>query len=174
MEHFADDVVAWSTFYFTLAAVSGTLLGLLFVAISLNITSLRESKFADLRNMGNQTYVNYLLILLSSLVFLIPHQTPAGVGLPLLAFALIGLTLTIHQVRQFKRNPEHPITSAYIHRPVFMLQIAFVSLVCFGLIALMALLTLLEQPVGVYGVIVPIFVLIFAATQTTWDFLTHR
>jgi ABC-type sugar transport system permease subunit len=71
MEDFAAVVQQWNTFYFTIAAVTGTLLGLLFVAISLNIESLR-------------------------------------------------------------------------------------------------------QPYGIDQTIVPIFVLIIAATQTTWDFLTHR
>ena len=173
MQDFSAYIEHWGTFYFTVAAVSGTLLGLLFVAVSLNVDTMRRTKFSDLRIMGYQTYFNYLMVLLVALIFLIPEQTQTGMGIMVLLVGAAGVTVSIRQIQSAERNPEHPILGAYFYKPLFMLQISAVGFVCFAGMMILAILVLAGQALGVSLLFIPVAALIVSATETTWNFLTH-
>ena len=71
----------WSVFYATLAAAAASLLGLLFVAVSINAAEVLGPGREDSRRLAEQAFQNYLTVLLISLMTLIPdmHAIPLGI-----------------------------------------------------------------------------------------------
>src|SRR5580698_8282029 len=63
---------AWSTFYATIGAASATLLGLLFVAVSVNAKAALGSGDRLTTAMTEQAFQNYLAVLLVALLALFP------------------------------------------------------------------------------------------------------
>jgi hypothetical protein len=64
---------AWSEFFAVVAAASATLLGLLFVAISVNAAESLGVGHEPSRRLAEQAFQNYLTIILVSLVALLPQ-----------------------------------------------------------------------------------------------------
>ena len=79
---------AWAGFFTTIAAASATLLGLLFVAISINAAQSLGAGHEDTRRLAEQGFANYFAVLLVSLVALFP-------GIPVTALGMTTLSMTI-------------------------------------------------------------------------------
>ena len=99
---------AWSGFYATIAAASATLLGLLFVAISINAESLGPGH-EDSRRLAEQGFQNYLAVLLVELVALFPDMSFSTLGLVAISmtvaasiWVLIRFWQSLRDARQFK------------------------------------------------------------------------
>jgi len=91
MTDFSRQVSEWLIFYATIMGCSATLLGLLFVSISLNRSIIRDKDNAHLMFYSRQTFGLFLSIISISLTFLIPRQSPAGIGIPLTCIGTAGL-----------------------------------------------------------------------------------
>ncbi len=92
---FTTTVSQWGLFYATAAGVSATLLGLLFVGITLRIDVIRRGYDDDLYAQAIQTYVSFSYPLIASFVFLIPNQSPNGLGISLLFIGFFGFATTL-------------------------------------------------------------------------------
>ena len=101
---FGDIIASWHDFYFMLGGASATLVGLLFVALSLRLNRVREAERVDLRAFVWQTFGNFIYVVLVSAVMLIPTLVPIGLGLPLIIMGSIGLFDTISQFRKVQRS----------------------------------------------------------------------
>ena len=66
----------WSNFYMASAGASATLLGLLFVAVQINIGPLTAEPTSRWRALAASTFYNYTLLFIFSVIMLFP--TPAG------------------------------------------------------------------------------------------------
>jgi hypothetical protein len=174
MTEFANVVERWETFYFAMAGVSGTLLGLLFVGVSLSVVVIGHEQYADLRSIANQAYINYLYLLLVSLAFLIPDLTATGLGISLLLLSTAGLIGTIQQIRATHQHRQHPLRQAYIRWPVLMPIISLMSLIAFVMLLGVGALLLAAQSLSFDLLVIPLLLLTVAAAQTTWDFLAKR
>jgi hypothetical protein len=78
---------AWATFGGALAAVSGALTGLLFVAVSVKGTALSESH--ALSSRAAQTLVLFMTSVLTALALVAPQPSTA-IGAELVALAVVG------------------------------------------------------------------------------------
>ncbi len=87
MTDFSRHVGEWQVFYATIMGCSATLLGLLFVSVSLNKSVITHKDNVHLKLYSRQTFGLFLSIISISLTLLIPRQTPEGIGIPL---TLIG------------------------------------------------------------------------------------
>jgi hypothetical protein len=174
MSEITAAVERWSAFYFTTAGIAGTLLGLLFVAVSLSLEKVNSARYADLKTIASQAYGSYLLILIFSMTCLIPNATNLSLGGSLLIISATGVGATAYHIRQVGRNPVHPIKYAYIRWPVLMPVLSLINLLSFVCLVGLSLLLLLGQAGVLSILIIPLLILIVAATQTTWDFLTKR
>ncbi len=83
-------LMAWQDFYTYLGTVAATLLGLLFVAVSLRLNIFHQQQVRDVRDFAFQTFGSFFCLILVAGLFLIPHQNRLGVGLPLLVLGLLG------------------------------------------------------------------------------------
>lgn len=74
----------WSAFYTVTATASATLLGLLFVAVSIGASGALDDAKSAIRSLAEQSFQNYLLILTLSCVALFPGMQPATLGLTIM------------------------------------------------------------------------------------------
>lgn len=106
MVDFAQIIHDWQVFYATIAGASATLLGLLFVAVSINKEHLENEMHAHFRSLARQTFGTFMYIITFSLVFLIPRESPLGLGIPLTCIAVFGLINMIREMAPHKRTVE--------------------------------------------------------------------
>src|SRR5512135_2035878 len=95
MDAFAMAVATWHDFYLMVGTAAATLIGLLFVSLSLNLDLITRTVNADLRDLATHTFGDFMSVLMFAVVFLIPDQVPLGLGLPLLGIGAYGLYNTL-------------------------------------------------------------------------------
>src|SRR5262249_23939388 len=91
MSTFAQTVTEWHDFYIMVGTAAATLVGLLFIGLTLNIDLIRRTDFADVQTLAVLTFNSFIYTVIIAMVYLIPQQDPAGLGLPLLAIGGFGL-----------------------------------------------------------------------------------
>ena len=64
MDTFANVIEGWHDFYMMVGAAASTLVGLLFVSLSLNVEVITHEANADLRELAIQTFTNFLNVIL--------------------------------------------------------------------------------------------------------------
>jgi hypothetical protein len=100
MDAFAITINGWHDFYILIGTASATLLGLLFVSLSLNADAISHPTNKDLRALAEQSFSNFIFVLSYAIIFLIPNQDQMGLGLPLLGVGGTGLGITLaHYLR---------------------------------------------------------------------------
>jgi hypothetical protein len=87
----------WTDFFVAAAGASAALAGLVFVALSVNISHIIRSPHLPPRAAA--TIASLILILVSSMAALIPQPTPA-LGIELIVFGLYGCWLQFSSARQ--------------------------------------------------------------------------
>lgn len=81
----------WSGFFSALAQVSGGLVGLVFVALTLNPQKLGAGGDPMLGELARVTFSDFLALLFVSLVLLVPHTTASSVGATILGIGALGV-----------------------------------------------------------------------------------
>jgi hypothetical protein len=89
---FAAQVASWHDFYAVAGGAAATLLGLVFVAMSLHTDPTGRDLVVerDLWDMAAGVLVIFADAMLIALVFLVPDQTTLGVGLPVLVLGVLS------------------------------------------------------------------------------------
>jgi hypothetical protein len=82
MSEFSVAVAGWHDSYILVGTAAATLVGLLFVSLSLNANEIAREANADLRVLAAQTFTSFLIVVMLAVVFLIPATLvlPAGTG----------------------------------------------------------------------------------------------
>jgi hypothetical protein len=92
VEDFAAIIDRWHDFYMLAGSAAATLLGLLFVAVSLHIDTIAKTrKSSDVVEFARRTLSNFLVILAFAFIFVIPDQSKYGMGIPLLLLGLVEM-----------------------------------------------------------------------------------
>jgi hypothetical protein len=71
---------SWHDFYVTMGTASASLIGLLFVAISLNLDAITGESRDELRAFAEQAFNSFSSVLLIAVFFLIPERDPGVLG----------------------------------------------------------------------------------------------
>lgn len=164
---FSPTVAEWQTYYFTFAAVTATLTGLLFVAVSLHLDQFTSPERPELRVLAFKTFVGFLSLLLAALYFLVPRQTPLGLGGPLVLTAVGALVIVWRDT---------PFSGALIRRTwgwrFFVWRALLPGLCQLGVLG--AALALAAGRAEALPLLVPLFVvLLLASTHNAWDLLVQ-
>jgi hypothetical protein len=97
----------WQPFATGLASASATLMGLLFVALSLNSHILRDTDYRAQRRLARLAFGAFAQLLLVALLLLLPHPTASLLALTLGVAALVGLTQAVLiGVLEWRRDPD--------------------------------------------------------------------
>lgn len=165
MDPFIEQIRIWQPFYATVAAACSTLTGLLFVALSMNMNILRRAENSERMWLARQTFSEFLLVLMVSLIFLIPGLGPLGLGVSLLclggAWAFSALNTFQTRFRQYGMNKARFLRT-------FGLSLAGT----FGLI-ITAVCMLLGYTVALYGLVFMLAALLASASRNAWALLVE-
>lgn len=93
-ESFEDAIAGWHDFYMLTAGAAATLLGLLFVAVSLNLRLFTDPDHPRLRADAAVTFSSFLYLILISLVIVGPNADADSLGWFLLIYSAIQLVMT--------------------------------------------------------------------------------
>ena len=72
-EAFAQALVEWSGFYTLMGSAAATLLGLLFVAVSMRLNIFHQSEVADVRDFAAFTFGTFLVAIAVAGLAIAPH-----------------------------------------------------------------------------------------------------
>ena len=166
---FSQDIGAWHDFYLLVGTAAVTLLGLLFIAVSLNLEVIAQEEHAELRARAVLTFNSFLYVLIFALLFLIPSQSPAGLGWPLLLVGGTGVfTLSQNLLRIWKaRDPAHLRGRAFLFWRV-ILPIGW------SIVLVVVSITVLAGNTRWLYWLVPVFIArLIAAVRGAWALLLH-
>ena len=155
----------WQVFYATLATASATLVGLLFLAITLNAESLLARRNAWRLRVARKAFGDFILVLMSSVVFLVPRMPPLGFCV---ALAVLGIAVTFGFTRSFAASLRSGDSPGLWHSA----RTFGLSLVgSLGLIA-SSILIFLGYTDALYWLVAVWTALIASACATAWTLLT--
>lgn len=93
-EIFSDTLLHWNNFYFMVGGAAATLIGLIFVAISLGANLVSPERQADIDTFVTPILFSFISVLLVACVMLVPAFSAvslAGLLLAMGAFGLVGM-----------------------------------------------------------------------------------
>ena len=152
MDTFANVIEGWHDFYMMVGAAASTLVGLLFVSLSLNVDVITHEANAHLRELAIQTFTNFLNVIMLSVLFLIPSQDPLGLGLPLLAVSGWQLYVTVSHFLKTRR-------------------VRAIPALCYLAMMIIAVSVLLGQTSSLYWLVPVMITLIIGASSNSWNLL---
>ncbi|MGB3619118.1 MAG: hypothetical protein WBA12_13455 [Catalinimonas sp.] len=94
----------WNPFFATLAGVSATIAGLLFVSLSLRYQEIGTDAYAAVRRFVRQLFRSLLFLMVFGLIFLIPTAVASGVSVPLVVVGIYALTMAVRTYAQDRRD----------------------------------------------------------------------
>jgi hypothetical protein len=165
METFTQAVEGWHDFYLMIGTAAATLVGLLFVSLSLNVDMITREANTDLRELATHTFGNFMSVLMFAVLFLIPHQVPQGLGLPLLGIGGYGLYNTVSHFLETRRKSPRAWGVGGVGLRFVVPSLCFVTLM------IIAVSVLLGQTGGLYWLVPVMILLTVAASRNAWDLL---
>ena len=166
MEIFQASIQSWQVFYATVAAVSATLTGLLFVSLSLNRERLKGQTPHTIIGQARQTFGDFLYVLMISLVFIVPHQLPISLSIALL---VLGLSRGI----AFFRQAAISLKNRSISLLIIVKEIGLPFTASLGLI-IVAIAINFGVMNAIYGLVVVIAALLVTACWNAWLLLIEE
>lgn len=102
---FGAALLEWHDFFAAIAGVSGTLVGLLFVALGLNPRIMADESPAGLRIWAGQTFHSFLVVLVIGLAGLVPYRAGETFAITL---AIVGVQGVVRVIMDLRRvNADH-------------------------------------------------------------------
>jgi hypothetical protein len=166
MDAFGETLRSWQNFYFMAGGAAATLIGLMFVALSLGMHLINDKTRQEMHTFVTPSVVYFVSALLLSCVMLVPAAEPVVLALALLLGSLLGFARTIPHVRLL-------IEAARRHQdfvPSDWLWQIITPLVCYALILGAALGFVANQPaLAFFGAWLADILLLMCAISNTWS-----
>jgi hypothetical protein len=108
VDAFSQMAQDWSAFFSAVAQVSGGLVGLVFVALTFNTRTLGVDGDPMLKALAQQTFGDFVMLLLVSLVMLVPHPLALSVGLTILLFSTVDMVRIVRNLLRLRRHLRGP------------------------------------------------------------------
>jgi len=164
----AEILAHWHEFYLMAGTAAVTLVGLLFVALSLHLDALLHDARAHLVVHARQTLLSFTYVLFISLAFLVPDNPVRILGAMVTAFSVAMIVTSLRMSRgDFIRSGSRDMEGLYRRRSAIML---LGYALCGGCgVAMM----LQRNPWVAHYMIAGIFGLLGNAAGASWDLLVH-
>ena len=155
----------WFAFYTVTGGASAALLGLLFVAVSMNAAVMLGDGHEGSRRLAEQAFGNYLVVLMVSVLALFPQIT-------LTEFSSTALSLTVVSAGWMLVRLYLTLTRpADLKTRLFALRRHLAALVGFGMLFASALAMILRHEDHRSWFAAALMVLLFSATEVSWELL---
>lgn len=156
-------VQRWRDFYIVAGTASATLVGLLFVGLSLHLRVVLSR--SDVRSLARVTLANFGLILFVSL-FMVIRQGATAASPQLIGAGLISLTIMTPSIVAAIRSQTRTL------RPYqLVLRFGLSALSCVGVIAVGVLVGEASNEAAFSGLWVVAVILLFVSLRNSWDLL---
>ena len=158
-------LTSWHDFYITMGTASASLIGLLFVALSINVDAINGSSREDLRAFAEQAFSSFSTVLLIAVIFLIPTANPGSLGI---AFVALGLGAGARMVRRgpaIWRSVRHGRLGERMFWRFVLPAAAVIGLVICGLGLLVG------NASSPYWLVTVIIAMLLSAARSSWDLL---
>ncbi len=167
MDPFSARIQEWQMFYATLATATATLVGLLFVSLSINIDLINQPQNAHLLIRARQAFASFLYILTISLNFLIPHSVTTSLGPLLLILSVLGIFGLARRMREVLREPDRSGRLSKFLQEYWLLVVAYAGMF------LVAIGVSLGNTGSLYWLVGVWMVLLVSASRDCWTLLVQ-
>ena len=158
---------AWHDFYLMAGTAAVTLVGLLFVALSLHVAILFQAEHRDFRMLAAEAFQGYLYVLITSLLFLLPvsdsHFTTLVYGI--LNLVMLGRTAvrapSFFAAHKAKGGSVNQRWRFFVPAMAYLLGLLAVAQIWSG-----------QMNAG-FGLFAPVAMMLAASTRTSWDLLEY-
>ena len=157
----------WHDFFITAGAASASLLGLLFVALTLNIEEVTDPEQPMLLLLAEQSFSSWLTVLFLSLFALVPSQQPAGFASELAIVAGLGLVRSSVNGVRVGRRGQLPWGWRHAVR-----RFAMPGLADIALLVIAANVATGSWPDTVWLILATVL-LVISAAEASWDLLAR-
>jgi hypothetical protein len=155
----------WIEFYSTIGGFAATLLGLLFVAVSINAPVILSDAHVHSKRLAEQAFQNYLAVMMVSLLAIYPTITVQSFGFVTLSVMAVRGAWVL--VRLYLTFSERHIHGSYLQT----LRRQFASFVGFGLLIFAAVKMAFNSGDTRELLATSLIVLLFSATTVAWELL---
>ncbi len=166
---FAQAVAKWQNFYILAGGAAATLTGLLFIAVSLHIDLFSDSVDSRVRELAEGTLLNFVSVLVISLVMTSADASPSGIGIPLLAVAIFqsfrSVETSIKRYREMRKHAPGRFQLRFL-----LWQVPFAS----SALLIYVSLTLLSGDISkLYWLVWGVIPILLVATNNAWNMLVR-
>lgn len=163
---FPELIKEWETFYLMIGTAAATLIGLLFVAVSINIDSFHRRASTGLHHFAALTFNCFFYTLLMAILFLVPGLSPMALGLPLSSLSVLGLANMLIQKSRLQKAPSKRQTRRIANR-------FNVPIICLAGLLIVSIGTIFQITLSLYSMIPIIIFLLASASQNAWALLVQ-
>jgi hypothetical protein len=157
--------VSWHDFYLTMGTASASLIGLLFVALSLNLDAIMGESRVHVRAFAEQAFNSFSTVLLIAVCFLIPQHTADALGVVYVVLAIIGGYRMLRRAHTVWRGRGRDRLGEVAFWHLALPAAAVLGLAASGLGLLSG------QPNALYWLVAVIIGLLMSAARSSWDLL---
>jgi hypothetical protein len=162
---FSETLREWQAFYFMLGGASATLIGLIFVAVSLGSSLVSSETRADIDAFVSPVLLYFLSVLIMACVMLVPASSPSFVAVCLLPLGIFGLGLVSWVMLRMVRAAQR-----LLFGPSQWFWHASLPLISYGLIVAMAVWLAVSGATAVLlGLALAAVLLVIGGIWRTWD-----
>lgn len=155
---------SWHDFYQLTGTAAGSLVGLLFVGLSLHLAVV--IKHPEVRALARMTLSCFGITLVLALFLMIPETLPANTGWELLILGLVGILLIVRSLTSGLHTQDHAIPFWRL-----MLRFGLTALTCIGISGSgIALIAGDYQDALDWLVVIAVF-LVVLSLRNAWDLL---
>jgi hypothetical protein len=162
MDMFIQQIAEWHTYFETVAVCSATLMGLIFLAISLKLEAFKLKQNANIRQIAWQTFANFFFLLMFSLVFLVPRLSPLTITIPIIIIGVTAIAITISQAVRARKAGYRLINVCIESVPSL---VAYIGII---VISILMAYSVMESMVWLLPIVI---ILLAVAVRNAWSLL---
>ena len=162
---FTNVLEPWHDFFAAVAGLSGTLLGLLFVAVTLNPTFMTGDGPTAMRVWSGVTFHNFLVLVVLGIAGLVPSDAGTTFIITLVIIGVQGILRVLHDMRRVRADPDPDWGGRHALIRFVSPTIAYVAalITAYGL--------WIGDPSYLSWLVAVVFCLTISAVASCWDLL---
>lgn len=164
----AHAIEGWHEFYLMAGTAAVTLVGLLFVALSFHLDALLHDHHAHLLAAARLAFMNFIFVLMLSLFFLVPANSPFMVSIASLVLASVSLGMIVVSSMHGRRKGAVPEHEKFLGRR-YAMSGAFMG------VSIMTSVSMLVEPKlsQLYQFVPVVCAMLANAAGMSWDLLVQ-
>ena len=161
---YGETLAGWHDFFLTSGAASATLVGLLFVGISLHVKVV--ASHADVRGLARVTLSTYFTVVVISLLMLVPADRPTFTGELVLAAAIVALITVVAPSLDAISGRRMTLPRRVVFSRFGVIALGYIGLAAFGIVFING-----DYADALAALVGIILLMLVVAVRNTWDLL---